>query len=212
MSEDFSWNTSVTFTTSENMVEEINNGDKFIWGSSYGIPVQNITRYEEGYTPGFFYGYVTDGIFQNMDEVNSHATQNFAQPGDIRFKDINEDGKIDDKDRTQIGDPFPDFTFGWNLGFEYKGFDFNMFTYGSIGQDIFRAYERNLSHTNKFSRILNRWTGEGTSNSEPRVGFVDQNNNTRASDRYVEDGSFVRIKNIQLGYAIPESFIEKIWL
>ena len=75
-----------------------------------------------------------------------------------------------------------------------------MFTYGSFGNDVYRAYERNLNYTNKFARVLDRWTGEGTSNTEPRYAFVDGNNNTRASDRYVEDGSFIKIKNVQLGY------------
>lgn len=203
--DDFNFNTNVSFTTSVNNVEKINNGDKFIWGSGYGIPWTTLTRFEEGFSPGYFYGYKTDGIFQNQAEVAAHATQDGAQPGDIRFADINGDNKIDGEDRTQIGDPFPDFTIGWNVSMDYKNFDFNVFTYASVGGDIFRAYERQLNFTNRFASTLDRWTGEGTSNSEPRVAFIDSNNNRRASDRYVEDGSFVKIKNIQLGYSLPES-------
>lgn len=200
---DFAFSTSVNFTTAKNLVERINNGDKFIWGSGYGIPFTNLTRFEEGFSPGYFFGYKTDGLFQNQGEIEAHAAQPGAQPGDIRYVDINEDGLINDLDRTQIGDPFPDFTLGWNLGFTYKKFDFSAFTYASVGGDIFRAYERNLNFTNRFAQSLTRWTGEGTSSDEPRATFIDSNNNRRPSDRYVEDGTFVRIKNIQLGYSLP---------
>ena len=205
-SDDFNINTNLSFTMSKNNVEEINNGDRFIWGSGYGIPWTQLTRFEEGFSPGYFYGYQTDGIFQNQGEIDAHATQNGAQPGDIRFADLNADGIINDKDRTEIGDPFPDFTLGWNLSMDYKNLDFNVFTYASVGGDIYRAYERHSTYTNLYAAVLDRWTGEGTSDTEPRVTFVDTNNNRRASDRYVEDGSFVKIKNIQLGYTLPESF------
>ena len=108
----------INFTTAENEVISINNGDKYIWGAGYGIPYRNIVRFEEGFSPGYFFGYLTDGIFQTQDEVNNHATQNGAVPGDIRFVDINGDGIVNDNDRTQIGDPFPDFTIGWNLNLD----------------------------------------------------------------------------------------------
>ncbi|WP_282056911.1 SusC/RagA family TonB-linked outer membrane protein [Maribacter luteus] len=201
--------TNVSFTTSVNEVKEINNGNKYLPGSGYGIPYTTITRFEEGYSPGYFFGYKTNGIFQNQSEIDAHATQDGAVPGDIRFVDVNGDGEIDDDDRTEIGDPFPDFTVGWNLALDYKNFDFNVFTYASVGNDIYRAYERNLNYTNRFASVLDRWTGEGTSYSEPRVTFSDDNNNTRASDRYIEDGSFIKIKNIQLGYKLPEEVVKK---
>jgi hypothetical protein len=204
--------TNVNFTTTVNNVEEINNGDKFIWGSGYGIPWKDLTRFEEGYSPGYFYGYKTDGIFQNQDEIEKHATQDNAQPGDIRFADVNGDGVINADDRTKIGDPFPDFTLGWNLSLNYKNWDFTTFLYASVGADIYRAYERNLNYTNRFASTLNRWTGEGTSNTEPRVTFVDNNDNIRPSDRYVEDGSYVRVKNIQLGYTLPQSIYDSSFL
>lgn len=200
----------INFTTGKNTVLQINNGDKYIWGSGYGIPYTNLTRFEEGFSPGYFYGYKTDGIFQNQAEIDAYATQDGAQPGDIRYVDVNKDGVIDAEDRTQIGDPFPDFTLGWNLSLQYKNFDFNVFTYVSYGNDIYRAYERNLNYTNRYAGVLDRWTGEGTSDSEPRVTFIDSNNNTRASDRYVEDGSFARIKNIQLGYTLPQAVSMRI--
>jgi TonB-linked SusC/RagA family outer membrane protein len=199
-SDNVSLNTSVSFTTADNMVTEIANGDKYIWGAGYGIPYKNLTQFREGESPGIFWGYKTNGIFQNQGEVDAHATQQNAQPGDIRFVDVDGNGVINADDRTKIGDPFADFTLGWNLNLNVYNFDLSVFTYGSFGNDVYRAYERNLNYTNKFARVLDRWTGEGTSNTEPRYAFVDGNNNTRASDRYVEDGSFIKIKNVQLGY------------
>ncbi len=204
--------TNVNVTTTVNNVEEINNGDKFIWGSGYGIPWKDLTRFEEGFSPGYFYGYKTDGIFQNQDEIDNHATQDNAQPGDIRFADVNKDGVINADDRTKIGDPFPNFTLGWTLSLNYQNWDFSTFIYASVGGDIYRAYERNLNYTNRFASTLGRWTGEGTSNTEPRVTFVDNNDNIRPSDRYVEDGSYARIKNIQLGYTLPQSIYNSSFL
>ncbi len=203
---------NLNFTTAKNEVVSINNGDKYIWGAGYGIPYRPIVRFEEGFSPGYFYGYVTDGLFQNQTEIDNHASQttNGTFPGDIRFVDLNNDGIINDSDRTKIGDPFPDFTIGWNLNLDYKSFDLSIFTYASVGNDIYRAYERNLSYTNRFASVLDRWTGAGTSFEEPRVTFVDSNNNNRASDRYIEDGSYLRIKNIQFGYSIPVSVAEKL--
>jgi TonB-linked SusC/RagA family outer membrane protein len=185
---------NLTFTTAQNEVTETNNG--LITGGGYGIPYQSVTRFEKGFTPGYFYGFKTMGLFQNMAEIAAAPTQTDAVPGDIRFVDINGDGKISDLDRTKIGDPFPDFTMGWGLNLTYKAFDFNTFIYASIGNDIYRAYERNLAMTNKYRGVLARWTGEGSTNDarNPRYSFIDANQNNRVSDRYVEDGSFVKIK------------------
>ncbi len=207
----FKFNTNITFTTAKNLVTETNNG--LITGGTYGIPSQSVTRFEKGYTPGYFYGYKTDGLFQNQAEVNAWAQQPNAQPGDIRYVDVNGDKIIDANDRTQIGNPFPDFTMGWGLSLEYKGFDFSSFVYASVGNDIYRAYERNLAMTNKYRGVLARWTGEGSTNDarNPRYTFVDGNGNTRASDRYVEDGSFVKIKDLQLGYTIPASVFKNVF-
>ena len=196
----------VNFTTSKNLVTETSNG--YIQGGSYGIPTSySVTRYEKGRPPGYFYGYKTKGIFQTQDEINKSPLQPNAQPGDIKYVDVNGNGKIDDSDRTMIGNPFPKFTVGWNISVEYKSFDFNVYIYASYGNDVYRAYERNLAFTNKYRGILSRWTGPGSTNDpkSPRVTFADPNINTRASDRYIEDGSFIKIKDIQLGYTIPAS-------
>ena len=207
-----SFSSTFNFTTAENLVKEINNGDKYIWGSGYGIPYTSLTQFRQGESPGIFWGYKTNGIFQNQADISAHATQDNSQPGDIRFVDVDGNGKIDGEDRTKIGNPFPDFTLGWNFALNVSDFDLSVFTYASVGNDIFRGYERGLNYTNKFASVLNRWTGEGTSNTEPRYSFIDANNNSRASDRYVEDGSFIKIKNIQLGYSFPEATASKLGL
>lgn len=201
---------SATFSTFDSKVTAINNGEKYIWLSGYGIPYKNLTRFEEGESPGYFFGYVTDGIFQSQSEIDNHANQPNAAPGDIRFKDLNGDGVIDDLDRKKIGDPFAEYTIGFNFNLEYQGFDFFLTTYASVGNDIYRAYERNLNYTNRFASSLDRWRGPGTSNTEPRATFIDSNNNLRQSDRYVEDGSYFRIRNLELGYSLPKSSFDTI--
>jgi TonB-linked SusC/RagA family outer membrane protein len=207
-------NTSLTFTTAKNEVTATNDDGtaKIRGGGYFNGQSQNVTVFEKGQTPGYFYGYKTNGLFQTAADVAKSATQAGAQAGDIRFVDVNGDGIINASDQTKIGDPFPTFTMGWNLNLEYKNFDLTAFTYASVGNDIYRAYERNANYTNKYRAVLARWTGANTTNDarNPRYSFTDANSNIRVSDRYVEDGSFVKIKNIQLGYTFPSSVTKKI--
>ena len=209
------FNTSLTFTTVTNKVTATNTDGtaKILGGGYFNGQSQNVTVFEKGQSPGYFYGFRTEGLFQNFADVAAHATQTGAQPGDIRFVDMNGDGVINDKDKTKIGDPFPDFTLGWNLNLEYKNIDFTAFTYVSSGNEVYRAYERNANYTNKDRMILDRWTGDGTTNSakNPRYSFIDANSNIRVSDRYVEDGSFIKIKNLQLGYTFPQRLTGKVF-
>ncbi|MBP9098071.1 MAG: SusC/RagA family TonB-linked outer membrane protein, partial [Ferruginibacter sp.] len=158
--------TALTFTTSNNEVTATNTDGtaRILGGYYFNGQSQSVTVFEKGFTPGYFYGYKTDGLFQTAKEVADAPTQTGAQPGDIRFVDMNGDGVISAADQTQIGDPFPDFTMGWNLNIEYKNFDFNAFTYASVGNDIYRAYERNANYSNKYRGVLARWTGPGTTN------------------------------------------------
>ena len=211
----FKLNTSVTFTTSKNEVTATNDdGTAKIQGGYYfNGQSQSVTVFEKGFTPGYFYGYKTNGLFQTQDEINKSATQAGAVPGDIRFVDVNGDGVITAADQTKIGDPFPTFTMGWNLNLEFKNFDFNAFTYASVGNDIYSAYERNANYSNKYRGVLARWTGPGTTNNaaNPRYSFTDANSNIRVSDRYVQDGSFIKIKNLQLGYTFPASVTKSIF-
>lgn len=214
-SKNFSINTAVTFTTQKNIVTATNDdGTAIINGGSYfNGQSQTVTRFQKGYTPGYFYGFKTDGLFQSADDVSKTEGQSNAQPGDIRFVDVNGDGVINNDDKTQIGNPFPDFTMGWSLSLTYGDLNFSMFTYASVGNDIYRAYERNANYSNKSRDVLGRWTGPGSTNDAryPRYSFTDANNNARASDRYVEDGSFVKIKNIQLSYRLPVSLYRNIF-
>lgn len=212
---DFKIGNSFTVTTGKNIVTATNSDGtaKKIGGSYFNGQAQTVTLFEKGFTPGYFYGYKTDGLFQTAAEVAAAPKQANAQPGDIRYVDVDKNGVIDANDQTKIGDPFPKVTLGWNLNLSFKNFDLNAFTYASIGADIYRAYERNAAYSNKFRSILARWTGPGSTNDAryPRNTFTDGNNNTRVSDRYVENGTFVKIKNLQLGYTFPASLTKNVF-
>jgi TonB-dependent starch-binding outer membrane protein SusC len=118
---------------------------------------------------------------------------------------------VDILDQTFIGNPTPKYTFGLNADCAYKGFDFSLFVMGSQGNDIYNATVRyDFTYVNRPVSVLNRWTGPGTSDSEPRVNLNDPNQNARVSDRFVEDGSFVRLKNVQLGYSVPSTILQKM--
>jgi TonB-linked SusC/RagA family outer membrane protein len=211
----FKLNNSFNITTIKNMVTATNADGtaRILGGGFFNGQSQTVTVFEKGQTPAYFYGYKTDGLFQNAAEIAAAPTQAGAQPGDIRFVDTNKDGLINADDRVKIGDPFPNFTLGWNLSMAYKGFDFSALTYASIGNDIYRAYERNANFSNKYRAVLARWTGEGTTNDAryPRYSFTDPNSNIRVSDRYVEDGSFVKVKNIQLGYTFSKAALKNVF-
>ncbi|WP_460189607.1 SusC/RagA family TonB-linked outer membrane protein [Urechidicola sp. KH5] len=212
VSEDFDFSINYNITTLNNEVLEVNNSTGFIEGGSFGVGQPAPSRMEVGQPIGYFYGYKTDGIFQNQAEVDAHPSQidlgAEAVPGDIRYVDLNNDGVINSDDRTNIGDPIADVTMGLNLSFNYKNIDFVAYTYASIGNDMVRNYERTLSDVNRLNYVLDRWRGEGTSNSVPRVTTGATSNNV-FSDYYVEDASFVRIQNVQIGYSVPPKYLEK---
>lgn len=178
----------------------------------------DISRAENGKPFPFFYGYKTAGIFQNTDEVKAYKNdkgellQPTAVPGDVRFVDVDGNGIIDANDRTDIGKGMPDWIFGFNLGVSWKNFDLNMMWQGTAGNDIYDATRRtDIATSNLPSWMLNRWTGEGTSNRIPR--FVQGDNvNWQSSDLYVYDGSYLRLKNIQLGYTLPAALTQKVFI
>jgi TonB-linked SusC/RagA family outer membrane protein len=174
----------------------------------------NVSRTQIGHPVAAFYGYVTDGIFQTVEEVKAHAFQNAqTAPGDVRFKDLNGDGTINDADRTFIGNPTPDFTYGVTLEAGFKGFDASLFIQGSYGNEIYNGIFRyDFFYTNRPQSALLRWTGPGTSNFQPRANLNDPNNNARASDRFIEDGSHLRVRNVQLGYSLPQSVLKRLKL
>ncbi|KAF2519165.1 TonB-dependent receptor [Flavobacterium salilacus subsp. salilacus] len=209
--EDFTYKVGYNVTFLHNEVTEVNNGTGFVEGGIFGLSTR-ATRMEVGQPLGYFYGYQTDGIFQNQAEVAAHPSQTAlgapAQPGDLRFVDVNGDGVITPDDRTNIGDPIPDAVMGFNLQLNYKGFDFVGYAFASVGNDMVRNYERTLNDVNRLNYTLDRWTGEGTSNSVPRVTTSATSNNVFSS-YFVEDASYLRIQNVQLGYTINPEFTEK---
>ena len=202
---------SYNIATLDNEVLEVNNGTGFIEGGSFGVGQPAPARMEIGQPLGYFYGYQTDGIFQNGSEIEEHPSQIAlgaeAQPGDIRYRDLNNDGVIDVNDRTNLGSPIPEATMGLNVSLEYAGFDFQAYAFANLGNEIVRNYERALTDVNRLDYYLDRWTGAGTSNEVPRVTTAATANYV-FSDFYVEDGSFLRLQNVQLGYTFPLSVRE----
>jgi len=208
---DFSFSGNFNMTALTNEVLAVPDGVDFIPGAPFGVGGVIATRFEEGQPIGYFIGYETDGIFQTQQEIDeSPVEQRGAQPGDLRFVDQDGDGEInfnDDSDKINIGSPIPDFTFGLTLRAEYKGIDLSANVYSSIGQEIIRNYERQQPFANQQDYIINRWTGPGSTDEVPRVTTGSTRNNV-FSDFYVEDGSFVRLRNVQVGYTFPESWLD----
>ena len=204
------WETNLTATYNKNKIKDLNSDVPY-----YINQINNsyVTMLAKDYPINVFYGYVTDGIFQNQSEVNTHAVQPGAEPGDIRFRDLNNDGVINDSDRTVIGNPNPSWLFSMNNSLSYKGFELSVFLQGIAGNKIYNA--NNIDNTgmaaayNQTTDVLKRWQGEGTSNSMPRAVFGDPNQNTRVSDRFVENGSYLRLKNITLSYTFPKQWLQK---
>ena len=204
------WETNLTATYNKNKIKDLN-----CYVPYYINQISNsfVTMLAKDYPINVFYGYVTDGIFQNQSEVNTHAVQPGAEPGDIRFRDLNNDGVINDSDRTVIGNPNPSWLFSMNNSLSYKGFELSVFLQGIAGNKIYNA--NNIDNTgmaaayNQTTDVLKRWQGEGTSNSMPRAVFGDPNQNTRVSDRFVENGSYLRLKNITLSYTFPKQWLQK---
>jgi len=214
------FNASINGAYNKNEVLDIQNSEKRLQGGDGGFGQAGVLFAEVGTPMGVFYGVKTDGIFQTTEEIAAYVNstggkiQPSAKPGDIKFLDENGDGKITDADRVELGSPYPDFTGGLNLNLEYKGFDMNMFLYAALGQEVYDATRRyDMNGTNYRADWLNRWTGPGTSNYYPRVTFVDDNQNMKTvSDFFIHDGSFVRLRNITLGYTLPKSITNYIKL
>lgn len=230
---DLTFKVEANFAYNKNEVTKINNSEGIIHGDPSALfnGCDEIFRAKEGYPIGYFYGYKTAGIFQNGKDVQNYTAvdssgipildrlynpvviQPSAKAGDIKFIDVNRDGKIDLNDRTMIGDPNPDFTYGFNFNAEYKGFDFSISAQGIQGNQIvanLRIKERDFP--NYTTDILNRWHGEGTSNKIPRVTLTtyDSNQNyQKISDAlYVFDGSYLKIRSINIGYDLARNLLK----
>lgn len=203
----------------KNIVTDLGPDKKFLGGQTFSPQGLEITRTTVGEPIGFFFGYQTQGIFQNQSEVDAYKSkeglkiQPSAKPGDFRFADLNGDGIINADDRTKIGDPTPNITYGFNFSVAYSGFDVVLFGQGVSGNQIFKATRRfDLQMANMTADALGRWTGENTSTSYPRLVMDDPNKNfSRSSNFYVESGAYFRIKTLQIGYSVPPlSILSKI--
>ncbi|WP_291529484.1 TonB-dependent receptor [Bacteroides sp. UBA939] len=204
---------NLNLSKNKNEVTHIANSEKIIHGQD-NVLSQNtaeLYRAQVGYPIGYFYGYKTDGIFQNTAEIeamNGAVLQANPVPGDVRFVDYNKDGKVNLDDKTIIGDPNPDFTLGFGLNLEYKGLDFSLTANGAFGHQIaksYRAYANN-NLDNYTTDVYNYWTGEGSTNKYPRLTSGRHPNWKEISDRLLEDGDYLKIKNITVGYDFKKLF------
>ena len=204
---DFSYNVGVNGAYNKNKVGDIPTEDGIIHGDINMLydNTPEFYRASNGHPIGYFWGYQTAGIFQNKQQIEDWRAagngilQADVQPGDVIYVDQDHNGVIDDNDKVDLGNGTPDFTYGFNLGFSYKNFDFALNAYGAAGNQIVQSYRNHAnSHSNYTSAILGRWTGEGTSNRIPRV--TETNINWQFSDLYIQDGDYLRISNITVGY------------
>jgi TonB-linked SusC/RagA family outer membrane protein len=209
---DFNYSISANGAYNKNTVGQIPNADGIIHGLSNELydNAGEFYRAQNGYPLGYFWGYKTGGVFQTQEQINNYKSANGvvlqpgATPGDLIYKNVNGDDKIDAADKTSIGNPNPDFTFGFSLSANYKAFDFSLMANGVAGNQIVQSY-RNQSgaYGNYTSAILSRWHGEGSSNSMPRV-TEDNRNFTQFSDLYVQNGDFLRINTVTLGFDLAK--------
>ena len=210
---DFSADVNFNVTTLSNKVTKVPTGIDYIPGAAFSVGGDVATRFQEGYEIGYFFGYETAGVYQTQEDIdNATVVQEGAKPGDLIFVDQNGDGVInfnDDSDKTKLGSPIPDFTFGFSLNMKYKGFDVSAMIYSAIGQEIIRNFERQQPYANQLGYVIDRWTGPGSTNEHPRLTTEATRNNIFSS-YFVEDGSFARLKNIQIGYTIPGKILRKI--
>lgn len=215
---DFHYFVNVNGAYNKNKVGNIPNEDGIIHGQS-NMLYDNSTEFyraSNGKPIGYFWGFKTAGLFQNQQEIKDWIAagngvyQSDPQPGDVKYYDINHDGVINDSDKVNLGNGMPDFTFGFSLGFDWKGLDFSVTANGQTGNKIVQSYRNVGSATaNYTTQILDRWTGEGTSNKIPRV--TNTNVNYQFSDLFIQDGDFLRISNITLGYDFSRLLRQK-WL
>ncbi|TNE71062.1 SusC/RagA family TonB-linked outer membrane protein [bacterium] len=207
---DFGYSIGFVGNTVHNEVLEIggNAGIDSVLIGGYLANGQSVTLSSIGRPIGAFYGYKTDGIFQNQAELNAYPHLSLAEVGDLRFVDVNGDGVINGSDRTYLGSPIPDFVYGFNFDFDYKGWDLSFGFQGQVGNEIFNG--KNVVRPDPYNfeaHVWNRWTGEGTSTTEPKPSFGGYN--FLPSDRFIHDGSFLRLRTIVLGYTIPKAWANK---
>jgi TonB-linked SusC/RagA family outer membrane protein len=200
----FAYSVGANISVVRNQVLSVAGSEPILGG--FGLSDGPITRTEPGYPVGSFYLYNMEGLFQNQAEIDASPFQtDDTRPGDVKFADLNGDDIIDDKDRAHFGNPFPDFIYGLNASVTWKNFDLSVLAQGVEGNDVYFlygnfAYETQSRGFNSYNDILNRWTPTHTNTDIPKVSIDDRNGNRRLSTRFLEDGSYLRIRNITLGY------------
>ncbi len=216
----FTWNTILVFSHYKNILDKLYAPGITLFGKSQAFAPVTLTESLAGHPVGSFYGYVTDGLYRTQDELAKGPDQGLpigvqgTWLGDVRYKDLDGDGKITPADQTFIGNPNPKFTYGFTNNFTYKGFDLSIFLQGVYGDDIFN-YSRTETESefsvyqNQLSTVMNRYTAENTNGTLPRYNQYSQNN-LKISDRFIEDGSYLRIQNVSLGYNFPGRWIEHV--
>ena len=221
-SKNFTWTSTVTFSHYRNTVKELSSQNSSII-TSINTGNTNITKTAPGQPIGQFYGYQVQGLFQTPEQLFSAPVQNGVPIdartgmylGDIQFRDLNKSATVNDSDRTYIGNPNPKFTFGFTNNFSYRNFDLTIFLQGCYGNDVFnytRVWGEKMSVTsgNQMASVNKRWTPENVNTSMPRYAQADPNNNERVSNRFVEDGSYMRIGTLTLGYSVPPVLLKKL--
>lgn len=211
---DFKYGITLSGAQNKNTVTRIANTDGIIHGPSNVLSqgTSEVSRVQVGQPIGYFYGFKTAGILQNQDEVDTYVGPNGLpyfndqRPGDVRFVDLNNDGVIDEKDKTYLGKPNPDFELGLQLNLEYKGVYVNTTLAGKYGMQVMQSYRSFADNPaqNYTSDIFNRWHGEGTSNTMPRLSTVSNRNTNFISDIYMHDADYLRINNLTVGYNFNE--------
>lgn len=221
LSDDINFNIGYNISTIDNEVLFVESENGFQQGGSWGVGIGVIpSRMQAGYPLGYFYGFKTEGLYQTQEEIDILDDNAFdkdgesvdyhkgAKVGDLKFVDTNEDGVITAEDKTYIGDPIPDLTMGMSFGFRFKDFDFNAYAHASIGNEMIRDYERQVTAANRGTYMLDRWNAETGGNTIPRASSGSSINNSDLSDYFVEDASYIRIQNVQLGYTANENITD----
>lgn len=214
---DFSFSANGNFAYLKNEILRLEDDLKFVNGAGFQS-MGAVNRFQIGYPYASFFGYQNAGIFQTQAEIDSYRNadgtliQPKAKPGDFKRTDVNGDGKITEDDYVYLGNSLPKYTFGLTVNMSYKNFDLMVFGQGQAGNKIFQGLRRlDVQDANYQTTVLDRWTGEGTSNTTPRMTRVDDNQNlTRMSDYYLQNGDFFRIKLVQLGYTLPKDVSKSI--
>ncbi len=216
INKDFTYGVNANVSFNHNEVTRIANSEGIIHGAT-DVLSQGTTemyRAQVGYPIGYFYGYKTSGVFQNAADIaawkaaGNGILQSNVQPGDLKFTDLNHDGKITTADKTEIGNPNPDFTLGFSLNLGYKGFDLNFTAHGAFGQQIAKSYRKFADgrQENYTTDVYQCWHGEGTSNRYPRLTSGSNANYQNISDIYIENGDYLKAQNISLGYDFKKLF------